>query len=142
MGFPGGSAVKTRLRCRRHGRPGFDPWVGKIPWRRACQATPEFVPGESHEQRSLVGCTPWGHKELDTAKAIETVLTHIQVIPLCLWEVGTQCIPKSTDAQILSDKGCSRVRPPYSPINPQLIDRLGVELINTEGPLPVCKTRF
>ena len=34
-------------------RPGFDPWVGKIPWRRAWQPTPVFLPGESHEKRSL-----------------------------------------------------------------------------------------
>ena len=27
-------------------RPGFDPWVGKIPWRRAWQPTPVFLPGE------------------------------------------------------------------------------------------------
>ena len=33
--------------CRRHKRLGFDPWVGKIPWRRAWQPTPEFLPGES-----------------------------------------------------------------------------------------------
>ena len=35
----------------------FDPWVGKIPWRRAWQPTPVFLPGESHGQRSLVGYT-------------------------------------------------------------------------------------
>ena len=31
----------------RHKRRGFNPWVGKIPWRRALQPTPEFLPGES-----------------------------------------------------------------------------------------------
>ena len=41
----------------------FDLWVGKIPWRRAWQPTPVFLPGESHGQRSLVGYSPWGHKE-------------------------------------------------------------------------------
>ena len=35
----------------RHKRWGFDPWVGKIPWRRAWQPTPVFLPGESHGQR-------------------------------------------------------------------------------------------
>ena len=45
------------LQCRR---PGFDPWVGKIPWRRERQPTPVFLPGESHSQRSLVGCSPQG----------------------------------------------------------------------------------
>ena len=39
---------------------GFDPWVGKIPWRRAWQPSLVFLPGESLRQRSLVGCSPWG----------------------------------------------------------------------------------
>ena len=39
--------------------------VGKILWRRKWQPTPVFLPGESHGQRSLVGYTPWGHKESD-----------------------------------------------------------------------------
>ena len=46
--------------CRRHKRCGFDPWVGKIPWRRKWQPTPVFLPGESHGQRSVVGYSPWG----------------------------------------------------------------------------------
>ena len=48
------------------GRPGFDPWVGKIPWRRKWQPTPVLLPGESHGQRSLVSYSPWGRKESDT----------------------------------------------------------------------------
>ena len=44
--------------CRRHKRRGFDPWVEKIPWRRAWQHTPVLLPGKSHEQRSLVGYSP------------------------------------------------------------------------------------
>ena len=34
------------------------PWVRKIPWRRAWQSTPVFLPGEFHGQRSLAGCSP------------------------------------------------------------------------------------
>ena len=41
--------------CKRH---RFDSWVRKIPWRRAWQPTPVFLPGESHGQRSLVGFSP------------------------------------------------------------------------------------
>ena len=41
------------------GRPGFDPWVGKIPWRRKWQPTQVFLPRESHGQRSLAGYSPW-----------------------------------------------------------------------------------
>ena len=47
----------------------FHPWVRKIPWRRKWQPTPVFLPGKSHRQRSLVGYSPWGHKELDTTEA-------------------------------------------------------------------------
>ena len=51
---------------------GFDPWVGKIPWRRAWHSTPTpvFLPEESHGQRSLVGYSPWGRKELDTTEQL------------------------------------------------------------------------
>ena len=44
----------------RRERPGFDPWIGKIPWRRTWQPTPVLLPGESHGQRSLAGCSPPG----------------------------------------------------------------------------------
>ena len=46
----------------------FDPWVGKIPCKRAWQPTPVFLPGESHGQRSLVGYSPWSHNELDVTE--------------------------------------------------------------------------
>ena len=51
-------------------RPGFNPWVSKIPWRRAWQPTPIFLPGEPHGQRSLAGHSPWGHKELDMTEQL------------------------------------------------------------------------
>ena len=44
--------------CRRHGRHEFDPWTGKIPWKRAWQSTPVFLPGKSHGQRNLVSYRP------------------------------------------------------------------------------------
>ena len=55
--------------CRRH---GFDPWVGKIPWRREWQPTPVFLPGTSHGQRSLRGYRPRAWKELDTTKQLDS----------------------------------------------------------------------
>ena len=57
--FPGGTSGKEpACQCRRHKRHEFNPWVGKIPWRRAWQPTPVFLPGESHGQRSLAGYSP------------------------------------------------------------------------------------
>ena len=47
------------------GRHGFDPWVGKIPLKKAWQPAPVFSPGEFHGQRSLAGYSPWLCKELD-----------------------------------------------------------------------------
>ena len=49
-------------------RYGFNPWAGKILWRRAWQPTPVFLPGEPHGQKNLVGYHPWGLKELGTTK--------------------------------------------------------------------------
>ena len=55
LGFLGSSDGKeSTCQCRR---PGFDPW---IPWRRKWQPTPVFLPGESLDQRSLAGSSPWG----------------------------------------------------------------------------------
>ena len=47
---------------------GWEDALEKIPWRRAWQPTPIFLPGECHGQRSLVSYTPWGHKESDTTE--------------------------------------------------------------------------
>ena len=59
-GFPGGSVGKesTCKQCRECRRCGYDPWVGKIPWRRVWQSAPVFLPGESYEQRIPVGYSP------------------------------------------------------------------------------------
>ena len=72
-GFPGGSDCKASacgsicLQCRT---PGFDPWFGKIPWRRKWQPTSVFLPGKFCRQRSLAGYSPWGHKEWGTTEWI------------------------------------------------------------------------
>ena len=59
---------------RRHKRPGFDPWVRNIPRRRAWQPTPIYG------QRSLVGYSPWSHKESDTTDRLHAhVHTHTQI---------------------------------------------------------------
>ena len=47
--------------CRRY---RFNPWVGKIPWRRKWQATPVFLPWKSHGQRSQAGNSPRGLKRV------------------------------------------------------------------------------
>ena len=54
----------------------FSPWTGKMPWRRAWQPSPVFLPAESHGQRRLAGYSPWGHKESDTTERLTH--THTQ----------------------------------------------------------------
>ena len=66
--FPSGtSGKKPAYQCRRHKRLGFNPWVGKMPWKRKWQPTPVFLPGESRGQRGLPSYSSWGRKELDTS---------------------------------------------------------------------------
>ena len=68
LGFPCGSAAKESA-CNS----GFDPWVGRIPWRRERLPTPVFWPGEFHGLYS-----PWGHKESDTT---EQLSLHFKAFP-------------------------------------------------------------
>ena len=63
------SGKESTCQCRRH---GFDPWVGKIPWRRKWQPTPVFLTGKFLGQRKLVGCSPWGWKESDMSEQLST----------------------------------------------------------------------
>ena len=65
--------VKNLPKHRRH---EFDSWVRKIPWKRVWQPTLVFLHGECHGQRSLVGYSPWYHKESDTTAVTEHTHTH------------------------------------------------------------------
>ena len=80
--------------CRRCKRHKFDPWLGKIPWRREWQPTPVILPGESHGQRSLVGYSPWGCKELDMTEQLTR-------LPLLL--VLNELIPTTVLEEWVSD---------------------------------------
>ena len=57
------SDKESSCQCRRLKRRGCNPWVRKIPWKRAWQPTPVFLPGGSHGQRSPLGYGPRGHEE-------------------------------------------------------------------------------
>ena len=80
MGFSGGLVGKeSTCNAEDPGNHRFNPWIRKIPWGRAWQLSPVFLSGESHEWRSLVGYSSWGHKELDMTKATEHI-AHTQGI--------------------------------------------------------------
>ena len=78
--FPADSVIKNppavQETCRRH---GFDPWVRKLPWWRKWQSIPIFLPGKSHEQRSLMGCSPQGHTGSDVTEQLNSSSTCFNV---------------------------------------------------------------
>ena len=78
------SGKEPTCQFRRHKRHGFNLWVQKIPWRRAWQPTPVFLPGESHGQWSLVGYSPRGGKEsyyLHGLNRLNTRAVYLYVLP-------------------------------------------------------------
>ena len=82
--FPGGASSKEPTgQYRRHKTCSFNPWVGKIPWRREWQPT-----RESHGQRSLAGYSLWDHKESGTTE--ET--WHVLLLLTSWLKVGTLSI--------------------------------------------------
>ena len=72
-GFPRQrNGKEPACQCRRCRRSGFCPWVGKIPWSRKWHPILVFLPEKFNGQRSLAGCSPWGHKESDTTEQLNT----------------------------------------------------------------------
>ena len=66
--------------CLQCGRPGFNPWIGNISWRRKWQPTPVFLPGKFHGWWNLVGYSPWGCKESDTTEQLSKEALEHQII--------------------------------------------------------------
>ena len=67
LGFPGGTSGKeSACQCRRHKRQRFDPWVRKIPWRRAWQPTLVVLSEESHGPRGAWWAIVRGVKKSQT----------------------------------------------------------------------------
>ena len=113
--FPAGSRGsdgRVHLQCRRR---GFDPWVGKISWRRKWYPSPVFLPGESHGQRSLVGCSTWGCKESDTTERLNTCLAESQEKSGWSWvrSRGRKTFPRHSQGRGLgtSLSGSPQLRP-------------------------------
>ena len=90
--FSGGASGKeSACPCRRCKRRGFDPRVGKIPWRRAGQPTPVFLPGESHGHRSLAGYS----SELQSQTQQKRLSTHAYYTALPYFRGEFQILQKN-----------------------------------------------
>ena len=109
MSFPGGSN-REEFACNA-GETGFDPWVGKMPWRRKWLLIPVFFLGEFHGQRSLVGYSPWGHIESDMTERLTlntwqlygyAIYLFIYYVHICMCSIHkiarfSSSLPKSQD---------------------------------------------
>ena len=73
LGFPGGSLGKESA-CNA-GDPGSTPGLGKSPGEGKGNSLQCTYPGEFHGQRSLMGYSPWGHKESDMTERITLTLS-------------------------------------------------------------------
>ena len=78
------SGKESACQCRRY---RFNPWLGKIPWRREWLPTPVSLLGEFHGQRSLADYSPWSGKESDMTEPLnntnEVLLTAFLLCPHC-----------------------------------------------------------
>ena len=117
------SDKESTFQCMGH---GFDPWVGKIPWRRAWQPTPVFLPGESHGERSLAGYSWWDLKESETTERlnndiyIHTFSQNIYVSMYLCMHVTTYIILKnltSSNLSFLTLRRCLGFHPNYLMLN-------------------------
>ena len=95
-------------------RPGFNPWVRKIPWRRKWLLTLSFLLEKFHRQRSLKGYSPRDHKELDTTERLtlsqfmeKEMVTHSSVLA---WE-----IPRTEEPGGYNPRGCKESDTTYQP---------------------------
>ena len=94
--------------CLHGGRPGFNPWVRKISRRRKWQPTPVFLPGKFHGWRSLVGYSPWGHKESDTTEWLHFgfffVVVHLLVLICFLSPLRSQYLMNNMKLPLINQR--------------------------------------
>ena len=80
-------------------RHRFDPWDGKIPWRRKWKATPVFLPGNSHGQRRLEGYSSWSCKESSMTEVTVHARTYMYTSVQLLSSVRLVVIPWTAACQ-------------------------------------------
>ena len=117
------SDKESSYQCRRH---GLDSWVRKILWRRKWLLTPVFLAGEFHGQRSLVGYSPWGCRELGTTYQLNNnkITAPIRTTAVC----SPAEAPVGVGAGgCLSQVGVSLLASPSQPTDTSSLSPLGSE---------------
>ena len=104
--------IKICLQCRRH---GFEPWIGKVPWRREQLPTPVSLPGEFHGQRSLVGYCPWVVQQrvrhdwtTNTFTFSDCVVVFQSLKSSNFWKPTVACYSRNRSFSLLSQEHQSR----------------------------------
>ena len=96
VGFLGGTSDKeSTCQCRKLKRCWFNPWVGKISWRRKWQSTSVLLPGKSHGQRILVGYSPRSCKESETTEGLTHNTQHTHTHTHTLYTLKIQAPTKN-----------------------------------------------
>ena len=72
---------ESACQCRRH---KFDPWIGKIPWRKKWQPISVFLPGKFYGQRNLAVYSSWGHKGLGMTECAHSPVIEAGCLPVFL----------------------------------------------------------
>ena len=87
------SGKESVCQCKRRRSLGFNPWVGRSPWRRKWQFTPVFLPGEYCGQRSLARCGLLGSQRM--GRDLTTEPQRQMSRPSSEWAFSTQLLPFS-----------------------------------------------
>ena len=112
MGFSGGSEVKASP--WNAGDPSSIPGSERFPWKRKWQPTSVLLPGESHSGRSLVGPSPWGHKELDTTEQFHfsSLFSSYLIINIITVQFSSVQLSRSVMSDSLRPHESQHTRPP------------------------------
>ena len=127
VGANGAVGKESACQCRRCKGCGFNPWVGKILWRKKWQPTPVFWPGKFHQQRSLVDYSPWGHKELDTTEH-RFILSYKKHE---MWFKGERALLSCSESGNCLSRSLLRALPTPSPL---VFESLAPDWLGARGP--------
>ena len=92
--------VAQMVVCQQCKSPKFNPWIGKISWRRKWQPTTIFLPGKSNGQRNLAGyIVPWSHTWSDMIEkliltfSLTCAYTYIRILGgVLFWNTRTNIL--------------------------------------------------
>ena len=120
--------------------PVFNPWVRKIPWGRERQASPVFLPGEFQGLRSLVGCSPWGHKESEMTEWLSFILICKEILIQKYYDLPN--VSHSVVPDSLPPHGLQHARLPCPSLTYGTCELMSIVLVMPSNHLILCCPLF